>query len=403
MRALLSRIGFVAGSLALLAMGNCAADSLALPRPWEVNSKDERFLFKMVPAEYREQGDTFEVIRDSYGIAYERKGDELVELWRVEGWYTFKGYLSEDGRYFVRMGQWASDQVGHTDLAVAFYDRGKLIKEYLAKELLRDQGSVEETSSHYWWQPRLQTRATGIYGDTFHLVTIEKTVYTFDLGTGEIVKRGTDPGALNFTELRKQEIAQEKVGLDLLHISAIREDYEKNFIISDVQVDGKKIASVHFSAPEWRATLTPREPSPPPIVVVATFPIKEGKLKVSLTAPEIKAAIGKALAHLYFIRYLKEPPANPFILKITGDRMHWDTPRLQRLHRRLTGREIPAKELKFWAEIEYAPGMASTGTVFINLNTGEAIYADGWKSDNDAALIDAQGQRAKPKVYPAKD
>lgn len=103
--------------------------------PWVMTTGKERdgFFFRMVPPRWRlildqseaakrcgpedpftdqfvtedtfSRGPTWVKESAAYGVAYEitTKG-EFKELWRVDGWYTFKGHLSEDGRYFIRMG-----------------------------------------------------------------------------------------------------------------------------------------------------------------------------------------------------------------------------------------------------------------------------------------------------------
>lgn len=215
------------------------ADQEAPPVPWVMTTEKgcDRFFFKMVPPRWRlivDQSeaakrkraedpfaghysliteDTFSRgpgwVKESapYGVAYEitATGD-FKELWRVDGWYTFKGYLSEDGRYFVRMGLWASDLQHHTDLAIAFYDRGTLLKEYAVKDLIRHPELLENSTSHYDWQPETQSMLNGFVGEGgFHLVMIDKTVYTFDYRTGQILKTGLDASARSMRERVREE------------------------------------------------------------------------------------------------------------------------------------------------------------------------------------------------------
>ena len=139
------------------------ADSPATPRPWVATSEGGDFFFKMVPPKWKEEGDSYVVEREPFGVTYEISEDgEFKEVWRTEGWYTFEGYLSEDGRYFVRFGPWASDQENHTDLAIAFYDRAKLLKEYQVKELIRKPDLLEDSVSHYMWRPACSDQAKWI-------------------------------------------------------------------------------------------------------------------------------------------------------------------------------------------------------------------------------------------------
>jgi len=185
------------------------ADSPASPRPWVTVSKRGDFFFKMVPLKWKKRSDAKDVLekdpfgnvreivdgeyvveREPFGIVYKITEDgEFKEVWRTEGWYAFEGYLSEDGQYFVRFGPWASDQENHTDLAIAFYDRGKLLKKYQVKELIRKPDLLEDSVSHYMWRPATQTEPNGFYGGAFHLTMIDKTTYRFDFKTGAIISR----------------------------------------------------------------------------------------------------------------------------------------------------------------------------------------------------------------------
>jgi hypothetical protein len=184
------------------------ADSVGPQVPWVKTSKDGRYMFKMVPEKSQFVGEKLNVERDAFGVAYEiTEGGELKELWRTKGWYAFEGYLSEDGRYFVRFGLWAEDQEKHTDLAVAFYDQGKLLKEYQVRELIKNPKLLQNTISHYFWRPEIQTKPNGFNEEGFHLVMIDKTTYSFDFKTGKIVATEKDEGAKSCIEIEKEKKA----------------------------------------------------------------------------------------------------------------------------------------------------------------------------------------------------
>ena len=71
-------------------------------------------------------------------------GDSTTPLWTVQ-WCAQAVHLSRDGRYLARMGPWASSA---SDLAIAFYDRGRLLKEYAVKDLVADTESLPRSVSH---------------------------------------------------------------------------------------------------------------------------------------------------------------------------------------------------------------------------------------------------------------
>ncbi len=170
-----------------------------LPAKWTpriIASPGGGCFFKMIPdIGKREGGKNFSPCQPA-GVAYTlTENGSFRELWRVSGWYTYQGYISDDGRYFIRFGLWASDRDKQTDLAVAFYDGGKLLRQYQVRQLIRNKQALEESTSHYQWLPEVQTEPNGIRKGRFRLVLIDKGVCEFDLTTGKLVKRGVDPGA----------------------------------------------------------------------------------------------------------------------------------------------------------------------------------------------------------------
>lgn len=180
--------------VALLALVVCIqarADTPRTPFPWILRAHHGHVFFAMYPPEENDRKN-----EGGHGVCYNLHEDgTLEELWRTSGWYTFTGYLSDSGKYLVRFGPWAEDMKQHSDLAVAFYKDGKLVKEYHVNELVKDPESLEYSVSHYSWLPARQLEGNGIDGNEFELTLIDKTVYYFNLDTGEIMETDVDPYA----------------------------------------------------------------------------------------------------------------------------------------------------------------------------------------------------------------
>ncbi len=194
-------LALVSGILLCSAAGPSVshADTEAAPYPWLTVSSSRNFVFKMVPAKTRWDGERSVVEREPYGVAYKLEHDgNLKEIWRTRGWYAFDAHLSRDGRFLVRYGPWARDRKQRTDLAIAFYDRGVLVKQYRVKDLIRDPRLLEYSAGHYRWRAAVQTEPNGIQGNEVHLVLIDRTKYRFNLKTGEIVGVGRDEAARGF-------------------------------------------------------------------------------------------------------------------------------------------------------------------------------------------------------------
>jgi hypothetical protein len=111
-------------ALIVVSLGAWAfADREALPSPKQFASASGQFVFYFAPAEQNFNG---KVERDAFGVAY-RVGEngKLQEIWRLEKWYAFEAFISDDGEYLVCMGGWPiGDEPSKDDLAVAFFHRG---------------------------------------------------------------------------------------------------------------------------------------------------------------------------------------------------------------------------------------------------------------------------------------
>ena len=176
------------------------ADLPAPAYPYVIASKDGTHYFKMLP----DPKNLFAWDTRGTGVAYEvtKNGRDKV-LWRVSGWYAFSTFISNDGKYLVRMGNWSPREPSAEHLAVAFYENGRLIKRYSPLDVLKDPTHAPRSVSHYRWLKDLPA----FYKETemFSIVTVENIEYTFDVTTGKILfeepaKSGADsPLALLFT------------------------------------------------------------------------------------------------------------------------------------------------------------------------------------------------------------
>ena len=175
------------------------ADSPAREVPLVFTSETRSdVVFAMFPPKY---GEDHEVEQEAYGIAYRVEEDGSFKgLYRTRGWYSFRVFVSRDGRYLVRMGPWSiGDEPDKGDLAVAFYRDGRLLKKYSTAELVKDKTKVIATTSHYFWRApsptdedvteadRLRLRLHLDHTNVFDLHTIDGLTHSFDVTTGKLV------------------------------------------------------------------------------------------------------------------------------------------------------------------------------------------------------------------------
>lgn len=154
-------------------------DSLLSPWAYVAVSGNGRYLFAMIP--HNESG---------YGVAYEltSKG-EFKELWKTEDWYAYGVYISSDGKYLVRIGNWPSGrEPSENDLAIAFYENGKLLKLYSTKAMIKNINMIEPSASHYRFMQGDPGFIKPFFGHDFKLTTIDNIEYIFDVCTGAIIQ-----------------------------------------------------------------------------------------------------------------------------------------------------------------------------------------------------------------------
>ncbi|WP_044555729.1 hypothetical protein [Shewanella piezotolerans] len=148
----------------------------------------ESYYFKMIPEySYYENGALI-VEKEAWGKAYRLNYDgSNTELWSVSGWYAREVYLAgKDAQNLVRLGDWPrGHELKETDLAVAFYDSGRLIKSYSTKDLIKNKNSIDLTVSHYRW---LESHEFNLSRSRFTLTTLGGTTYRFSVSTGDIVE-----------------------------------------------------------------------------------------------------------------------------------------------------------------------------------------------------------------------
>ncbi len=170
------------------------ADSVQTPIPRISTAREFPFIFVMVPEVRDESG---KIRSEARGTAYMVTPDgTFQQQWTVSGWFAWETYLSEDGRYLIRKGLWPEGAApSKNDLAVAFYDNGKLIRSYSTADLIKDPKAVRVSVSHYDWElPEDSDRQIRVYIEaTFALKTIEGVKYTFDVRTGNILKKESFP------------------------------------------------------------------------------------------------------------------------------------------------------------------------------------------------------------------
>lgn len=375
-----------------LSPAGARADQKAPPLPLTASSANGEILFKLDPGP-RGWAST----EEAFGAAYrvEAKGG-LTELWKTKGWYCEKLFVADDGRFVVGIGTW---QTRLRDLALLFCDRGQVVKTYAVTDLVKPE-LVERSVSHYWWRPQVQTVPNGISKGSFHLVVIDHAAYEFDLQTGNITKTSTDEGARSGNEVRREEdAAAEKKGRAIYERSSCKAEFDARFEVSEIQALNGSISGVSLKGPEWFAHLTPKKKLAQKCTVEAVFLIVEDKLRVTLTPEQIEQAFERCLAHPFVAERFAKWGATGLRLRITGDRLHWDTPKLQEYLKQLKAASGPDAPFDAWAYFIIDDPKLIMTSGFLNTKTNELIHEDRLNYFTVPVLFDGSGtviSRAAP-------
>jgi hypothetical protein len=184
-----TRLAVVAVALLVLGLSPPRLDLEMAPTPYVVTSRFGWSFFKMSP----DPSDPMD--RDKgIGFAYKAavgQADEL--LWQTSGWYAFTVFLDDSGKYLVRLGNSPrGDKPSAADLAVAFYESGKLVKSYSTADLVKDASKVLASVSHYAWlgepAPDFSAQPTMLAENLeFRLRTTDGIEYVFDARTGAVI------------------------------------------------------------------------------------------------------------------------------------------------------------------------------------------------------------------------
>jgi hypothetical protein len=166
------------------------ADKSPAPYVKLTASDNGKFYFLLHPAKREWQSGEYKVISDAFGMAFRVLPDGSGEkMWETSGWYAFRVYLSHDGKYLARV---TTSPFGsapdNNDSVVAFYENGKLLREYSSKELVKDAEKIERSVSHYYWTSNNRDLPKIDYADVLQIETIENRLYSFDMKTGDILK-----------------------------------------------------------------------------------------------------------------------------------------------------------------------------------------------------------------------
>jgi hypothetical protein len=230
---------------------------------------------------------------------------------------------------------------------------------------------------------------------------IDKTSYSFDYETGEVIIGEKDEKAKSSREIwAEEQAADNKRGQELFEASTFKEEFERHFEITGMEAMRGSFSGCSLEGPAWVAEFSPKRKFDHEASVRPVFPIRDdSRVEVSLTAQEITSAFERAFKHPFVSKRFKDHGATGIRLRIQGDRLHWNTPELQEFVEKIFGMKPKEDELAHWAYFIIDDEKRNYTSIYFNTKTGEIIDEDESKWPWEPYLIDSAGNRknANPK------
>jgi hypothetical protein len=310
--------------------------------------------------------------RDGHGVCYDLTPEGLRSRWTTKGWCMSRGYLSSDGELLVRLGPWASDLEHQTDLAVAFYLRGRLLRDYRVCDLIKGKDSLELSASHYEWLAARATTPNGFDGDTFYLTLIDGSAIEFNARTGEITEKSRDYDAACEGQLwEEQERRWEQRGQEVLQSWPLYEDFKRHFTVDTAQVTTDSVygVDVEFDGPYLDINFYPKHDgdeagmstvSINALVAIDDYDSGNAKLEFSNALLRKLIELTDALAETESVGPIEER-SRKVVLRVARESLRWKD-----------ATKYPAEvQGEEWAELMYYENEHYVGNAYFNTRTKE--------------------------------
>jgi hypothetical protein len=174
--------------LASLSASQVRADSIVFPYSWVKPTTDGRHQFVMIASEPHRQIESYAERDAKLRATYKqsglyRMGETTSPLYTVD-WYSANVNLSDDGRYAVLIYGAADRHEPMTSPALAFYDRGALLREYKVDAFILGDFQLGHSVTMTFW---LDEREFDWSRNELSITTEHFATFRFDATSGEII------------------------------------------------------------------------------------------------------------------------------------------------------------------------------------------------------------------------
>lgn len=146
---------------------------------YDLYSENHRYFLKSVPFYNYSETDLGKT------TVYDFKTKKV--LYKIDNYLPSPSFLNNNGMSLITAKYWLW---GHDDfddqVLIQFYINGKKVKKYFLNDLVTDNSSLQQTSSHSLWFDKMF-----IQKDTFYILTLEGKVITINANTGELIGKAS--------------------------------------------------------------------------------------------------------------------------------------------------------------------------------------------------------------------
>jgi hypothetical protein len=172
-------------SLVIICLGiRVKADSIAAPYSYKKDVSNGKYVLVMLAKDNKE-------VFSSSNKKYTHSGlylndGSVTPLWTM-GWYEYEGmlFIAEDGEHAAGLGPWpnlsSSKQIDLNQLAVTFYNKESLMKEYYISDLIKYKFLLRKSVSHFEWREKTEF---DISTGQLTILTKENNKFIFDINSG---------------------------------------------------------------------------------------------------------------------------------------------------------------------------------------------------------------------------
>jgi len=163
------------------------ADAPISPYAYVAASEDGKCFASVVPV-LADESDWRVILRKPYiAINKFRKDGAFKEVWRIENFYSFRVFVTNNARFLVALRPlYWEGKPSPEKVAVSFFREGKLIQEFSPADLVVDPKKTWFSENRYDWQDHSDRQYPRLKDYLFEIKTADGGIVRFQISDSEV-------------------------------------------------------------------------------------------------------------------------------------------------------------------------------------------------------------------------